>query len=59
MIAFLDPENTEADTQKAYLDTLSKVQEKHKKLVNFIWMNGLTQSYFTETFYLRSGKKKE
>jgi len=55
IIAFLDPANSEADTQKSYMDVLTKAQEKHKKIVNFLWMDGLKQTYFTETFYLQSG----
>jgi hypothetical protein len=55
VIVFLDPVNTDAETQKGYLDTLKKLNEKFQKTYRFGWVNGITQSAAVDQLNLHAG----
>lgn len=55
----MDTINTNNKQHQEYLKILEEIQNKYKKVFNFLWIDGVKQMEFTESLHLSSGNKKK
>jgi protein disulfide-isomerase A6 len=54
-VALMDTINTNNKQHQEYLKILEEIQNKYKKVFNFLWIDGVKQMEFTESLHLSSG----